>query len=496
MHRRRPGRRLSDESGNAMSEQYDVVVIGGGPGGYVAAIRCAQQGMKVACIEKYINKQGKPALGGTCLNVGCIPSKALLDSSWRYHEAQDSFAEHGIGTGKLSIDVKKMVERKDKVVQQLTGGIAQLFQANKIDWLQGSGKLLAGKQVEFTGADGISKTIAAENVILATGSEPVSITVAVVDNDRIVDSTGALDFADVPKRLGVIGAGVIGLELGSVWSRLGSEVVVLEAVDAFLPAVDQQLAKDARKVFTKQGLDIRLGARVVGAEVKAKKVNVTYTDSSGEHQETFDRLIVAVGRRPVTQGLLAADSGVTLDERNFIHVNQQCRTDVPGVYAVGDLVRGPALAHKAMEEGVMVADVIAGEHTQVNYDTIPWVIYTHPELAWVGKTEEEVKASGEPYKTGVVPFAANGRALAAGDTTGMVKFIADEKTDRVLGLHIFGPQASELVQQGVIAMEFGATIEDLQLIVFGHPSLSEAVHEAALATDFKAIHIAQRKRKK
>jgi len=297
-------------------------------------------------------------------------------------------------------------------------------------------------------------------------------------------------------RLGVIGAGVIGLELGSVWSRLGSEVVVLEAVDAFLPPVDQQLAKEARKILTKQGLDIRLGARVTASEVKGKKVNVTYTDADGEHKEVFDRLIVAVGRRPVTQNLLAADSGVTLDERNFIYVNQQCRTDVPGVYAVGDLVRGPALAHKAMEEGVMVADVIAGEHTQVNYDTIPWVIYTHPELAWVGKTEEELKSSGEPYKAGVVPFAANGRALAAGESYGMVKFVADEKTDRILGMHVLGPQASELVQQGVIAMEFGATIEDLQLMVFGHPTLSEAVHEAALAADFKAIHIAQRKRKK
>ena len=330
----------------------------------------------------------------------------------------------------------------------------------------------------------------------ASGSVPVNIPVAPIDDDRVVDSTGALEFTEVPKRLGVIGAGVIGLELGSVWARLGSDVVVLEAVDKFLPAVDQQIAKDALKAFGKQGLDIRLGARVTGADVKGKSVKVKYTDAGGDHEETFDRLIVAVGRRPFTENLLSPDSGITLDERSFIYVNNQCRTDVPGIYAIGDLVRGPALAHKAIEEGVMVAEVIAGEHTQVNYDCIPGVIYTHPEVAWVGKTEEEAKASGEPYKTGVVPFVANGRALAAGETTGMVKFVVDEKTDRVLGLHIFGPQASELVQQGVVAMEFGATIEDIQLMVFGHPSLSETVHEAALATDYKAIHIAQRRRKK
>lgn len=479
-----------------MSDKYDVIVIGGGPGGYVAAIRAAQMGMNVACIEKRINKQGKPALGGTCLNVGCIPSKALLDSSWKFHEAKDAFADHGIQVGTPKIDVAAMQARKDKVVLQLTGGIAQLFQANKVTWLQGSGKLLAGKQVEFTPLEGEPQTLSAENVILASGSVPIDISVAPVDDDRIVDSTGALEFGEVPKRLGVIGAGVIGLELGSVWARLGAEVVVLEAVDKFLPAVDQQLAKEALKLFGKQGLDIRLGARVTGATVKGKSVTVSYTDGSGDHEEKFDRLIVAVGRRPYTENLLSADAGITLDERSFIYVNSQCRTDVPGVYALGDLVRGPALAHKAIEEGVMVAEVIGGEHTQVNYDTIPGVIYTHPELAWVGKTEEEAKSAGEPYKTGVVPFAANGRALASGEASGMVKFVVDEKTDRVLGMHVLGPQASELIQQGVVAMEFGATIEDIQLMVFGHPSLSETVHEAALATDFKAIHIAQRRRKK
>ncbi|WP_300350090.1 dihydrolipoyl dehydrogenase [uncultured Alcanivorax sp.] len=479
-----------------MADKYDVIVIGGGPGGYVAAIRCAQLGFNTACIEKRINKQDEPALGGTCLNVGCIPSKALLDSSWKYHEAQSSLADHGIKLGDVSLDLDSMHKRKDTIVRNLTGGIAQLFKANKVTWLQGSGQLKSGKQVEFTPLEGDAQTLQAENIILAAGSVPVEIPPTPIDQKLIVDSTGALDLPEVPKRLGVIGAGVIGLELGSVWARLGSEVVVLEAVDTFLPTVDQQIAKDARKQFSKQGLDIRLGARVTGSEVKKNQVVVNFTDKDGDQQETFDRLIVAVGRRPYTEALLSQDAGVSLDERNFVYVDSQCRTDVPGVYAIGDLVRGPALAHKAIEEGVMVAEVIAGEHTQVNYDAVPGVIYTHPEVAWVGKTEEEVKESGEAYKTGAVPFAANGRAMAAGETGGMVKFVADEKTDRILGMHVVGPQASELIQQGVVAMEFGATIEDLQLMVFGHPSLSETVHEAALAVDYKAIHVAQRRRKK
>ena len=479
-----------------MADKYDVIVIGGGPGGYVAAIRCAQLGFNTACIEKRINKQDEPALGGTCLNVGCIPSKALLDSSWKYHEAQSSLADHGIKLGDVSLDLDSMHKRKDTIVRNLTGGIAQLFKANKVTWLQGSGQLKSGKQVEFTPLEGDAQTLQAENIILAAGSVPVEIPPTPIDQKLIVDSTGALDLPEVPKRLGVIGAGVIGLELGSVWARLGSEVVVLEAVDTFLPTVDQQIAKDARKQFSKQGLDIRLGARVTGSEVKKNQVVVNFTDKDGDQQETFDRLIVAVGRRPYTEALLSQDAGVSLDERNFVYVDSQCRTDVPGVYAIGDLVRGPALAHKAIEEGVMVAEGIAGEHTQVNYDAVPGVIYTHPEVAWVGKTEEEVKESGEAYKTGAVPFAANGRAMAAGETGGMVKFVADEKTDRILGMHVVGPQASELIQQGVVAMEFGATIEDLQLMVFGHPSLSETVHEAALAVDYKAIHVAQRRRKK
>lgn len=478
-----------------MAQSFDVVVIGGGPGGYVAAIRCAQLGMSVACIEERLHK-GKAALGGTCLNVGCIPSKALLDSSWKFYEAKNQFAVHGISAKGIDIDVPTMIARKDEVVKNLTGGIAALFTANKVTWLKGHGKLRAGKQVEFTPAEGAVEILDAKNVILAAGSVPVKIPVAAVDNDIIVDSAGALDFSSIPKRLGIIGAGVIGLELGSVWARLGAEVVMLEAVESFLPAVDQQIAKEAAKILAKQGLDIRLGCRVTGTEIKKKQVVVRFAGKDGEQSETFDKLIVAVGRAPYMQNLLAPDSGVTLDERRLVAVNAWCQTVVPGVYAVGDLVRGPALAHKAMEEGVMAAERIHGEQTQINYDAIAGVIYTHPEIAWVGQTEEQAKARGEPYKTGVVPFAANGRALAANDAHGMVKFVADEKTDRLLGMHVIGPHASELVQQGVIALEFGASMEDLQLIVFSHPSLSETVHEAALATDYKAIHIAQRRRTK
>ncbi|HET8708220.1 MAG TPA: dihydrolipoyl dehydrogenase [Pseudomonadales bacterium] len=479
-----------------MSKEFDVVVIGGGPGGYEAAIKAAQLGLSVACIEKYINKQGKPALGGTCLNVGCIPSKALLDSSWKYHEAKDGLALHGIKTGDVSIDVGAMLKRKDDIVLQLTGGIAMLFQGNNVTWLQGTGKLLAGKQVEFTPHNGAAEIINAKNVILAAGSAPVQIPVAALHSDKVVDSTGALEFKTVPKRLGVIGAGVIGLELGSVWGRLGAQVVVIEALENFLPNADKQLSKELSKQLTKQGFDIRLGARVTSTEVKGDQVELHYTDKDGDHTEVFDNVIVAVGRRPVTQGVFASDSGVQLDERGFVYVNNYCQTTVPGVYAIGDLVRGPALAHKAMEEGVVAAEKIAGHHAQMNYDCIPGVIYTHPEVAWVGKTEEEVKASGEPYKVGSFNFAVNGRAMAANEGAGFIKVISDEKTDRVLGVHIIGPQASEIVMQAVIAMEFGASTEDLQLICFAHPALSEVLHEAALAVDGKAIHAVQRKRKK
>ncbi|TQV78862.1 dihydrolipoyl dehydrogenase [Exilibacterium tricleocarpae] len=480
-----------------MSDKYDVIVIGSGPAGYVAAIRAAQLGLKTACIEKYKNKEGKNANGGTCLNVGCIPSKALLDSSQKYHEARDTLGKHGISTGDLGLDVGAMIKRKDAIVKQMSGGITGLFQSNKVTSLYGSGKLLAGRQVEFTDHEGKIEVLDADNVILASGSVPVDIPVAPVDNDIIVDSTGALEFDAVPERLGVIGAGVIGLELGSVWARLGSKVVMLEALETFLAIMDQQIAKETQKIMTKQGLDIRLGCRVTGSEVKGKEVVVTYKDGDGNEQsETFDKLIVCVGRRPYTEGLLAGDSGVNLDERGCIYVNDLCSTSAPGVWAIGDVVRGPMLAHKGSEEGVMVAERIAGQKPLINYDIIPNVIYTHPEVASVGKTEEQLKADGEKYNVGTFPFLAIGRAVAADEADGMVKMIADAESDRVLGCHIVGPSAADLVQQVAIAMEFGSSAEDIGMTVFGHPTFSEAVKEAALAVNGHAIHMPNRKRRK
>lgn len=479
-----------------MSTKFDVIVIGGGPGGYVAAIRSAQLGLKTACVEKWQNKEGKQVLGGTCLNVGCIPSKALLDSSHKYEEAKEKFDVHGISTGKVSIDIETMLGRKDQIVKNLTGGVAGLFKSNGVTSIEGTGKLLAGKKVEVTDFEGNTETYEAENVIIATGSVPVNIPPAPLTDDVIVDSTGALEFDKVPKRLGVIGAGVIGLELGSVWGRLGAEVVVLEAQDNFLHLVDQAVAKEAKKLFTKQGMDIRLGARVTGTDVKRKKVTVTFQDSEGEKSEEFDKLIVAVGRRPYTEGLLSADCGVNMDERGFIHVDETCKTDAPGIWAVGDVVRGPMLAHKASEEGVMVAERIAGHKAQVNYDCIPSVIYTAPEIAWVGKTEEELKGDGESYNVGTFSFAANGRAMASTDTEGFVKIIADAETDRILGASVIGPSAGDLCQQLVVAMEFGSSAEDVGMMVFSHPTLSEAVHEAALSVNNAAIHKANRRSRK
>jgi len=480
-----------------MSDKYDVIVIGAGPGGYVAAIKASQLGLKTACVESWTGEDGKSqVLGGTCLNVGCIPSKALLEVTHKFEEASHDYESMGIMAKDVEINVAKMQERKAGIVKQLTGGIAGLFKANGVTSIHGHGKLLAGRKVEVTDKDGNTKTYEADNVIIATGSKPIEIPPAPFDGDHIVDSEGALEFEEVPKRLGVIGAGVIGLELGSVWARLGSEVTVIEAQDTFLPVVDQQVAKDAKKQFEKQGLNIVLGARMTGADVKRKLVNVSYEDANGKQEAKFDKLIVAVGRRPYTDGALAEDAGVKMDERGFIFVDDNCKTEAPGVWAIGDVVRGPMLAHKASEEGVMVAERIAGHKPQVNYDCIPNVIYTSPEVAWVGKTEEELKAEGEEYNVGTFPFAANGRAMAANGTAGLVKIIADAKTDRILGFHVVGPQASEIVAQGVIAMEFGSSAEDLALTCFAHPTLSESVHEAALAVGGGAIHIANRRKKK
>ncbi|MDQ3229799.1 MAG: dihydrolipoyl dehydrogenase [Pseudomonadota bacterium] len=470
-------------------EQFDVVVIGGGPGGYVAAIRAAQLGMKTACIDAALGKDGKPALGGTCLRVGCIPSKALLDSSRQFHNLQHVFADHGITTKDAKIDVGTMIGRKDKIVKQFTGGVAMLFKANKITSYAGFGTLHDGNVVKVKQHDGSEIELKATNVILATGSDSIELPFAKFDGDKIVDNVGALDFAATPKRLGVIGAGVIGLELGSVWKRLGSEVVILEALPDFLAAADTDIAKAAAKEFKKQGLDIRLNTKVGKTEIKKDGVHVTFAGADGKEDTlVFDKMLVSVGRKAATKGLLAEGSPVKLDDRGRIEVDEHNHTGVNGVWAIGDCVRGPMLAHKASEEGIAVAELIAGLPGHVNLDTVPWVIYTEPEIAWVGKTEQQVKAEGTPYKTGSFPFAANGRAVAMAEPAGLVKIIAHAETDRILGVHLCGPVVSELVHECVVAMEFNGSADDLARICHAHPALSEVVHEAALAVDKRAIH--------
>ena len=471
-----------------MGRSFDVVVIGAGPAGYVAAIRASQHGMNVACIDEWENTDGSNAFGGTCLNAGCIPSKALLESSELFHRAQHEFSKHGINATGVSVDIGQMQKRKDGIVRQLTGGIAGLFKANKVTGLVGHGRLLADKKVEFTPVDGEIEVLDARYVILATGSTPIELRVAPFDGERIVDSWGALEFEVAPKTLGVVGGGVIGLELGSVWSRLGSEVTVLEAMDDFLFMVDRQVAKEAGRQFKKQGLKINLGAKVTSAKVSGKKVEVDYEDNSGKQSITVDKLIVAVGRRPFTDGLLADDSGIFPDDQGFIEVDDECRTSKKGVYAIGDCVRGPMLAHKGSEEGVMAADLIAGEIAELNYNVIPSVIYTAPEIAWVGKTEEEVQASGRQYKVGSFPFAANGRAKALEQTAGMVKIVSAVDDDEILGVHIVGPMAGELISEAVLAMEFSSSTEDIQRTIHAHPSLAESIHEASLAVDKRALN--------
>jgi len=439
-------------------------------------------------MDEWTNKDGKNAFGGTCLNAGCIPSKALLESSELFHRAQHEFKKHGIMTGDISMDVTAMQKRRASIVRQLTGGIAGLLKANKIEGLVGHGKLLAGKKVEFTPVNGDIEIVDAGHVILASGSIPIELPVAKYDGDKIVDSWDALEFDAVPERMGVIGAGVIGLEIGSVWTRLGAQVTVIEAMDDFLFIADRDVARTAAKEFKKQGLDIRLGAKVTGAKPGKTGVSVTYEDKEGTQSLEFDQLVVAVGRRPFTDSLMAEDSGIQLDDRGFIVVDDECRTRVKGVFAIGDCVRGPMLAHKGSEEGVMAADLIAGEISEVNYDGVPSVIYTAPEIAWVGKTEEQVKESGRAYKTGSFPFAASGRAKAMEQTSGMVKIIAGADDDEILGVHIVGPMAGELIAEAVLAMEFSASTEDLQRTIHAHPSLAEAIHEAALAVDKRALN--------
>jgi dihydrolipoamide dehydrogenase len=466
---------------------FDVIVIGGGPAGYPAAIRAGQNKLSVACIDEWKNLDGVPAFGGTCLNAGCIPSKALLESSELYHKVKSELAVHGINASGVSLDLAAMQKRKAGIVKGMTGGILALLKGAGVTPLQGHGKLLSGKRVEFKAHDGSTRVLTAKQIVLASGSTPMELRSAPFDRKSIVDSWGALEFDAVPKRLCVIGAGVIGLELGSVWKRLGSEVVVLEALPDFLPTADQQVAKEALRHFKKQGLDIRLGAKVSGAKVDGGVVTVTYNDGKADQSLQVDKLVVAIGRRPFTKDLLGDGTSVELDERGFIKVDHECRTGVEGIWAVGDCVRGPMLAHKGKEEGVMVADLIAGHFSEVNYKTVPSVIYTHPEIAWVGQTEEQVKASGREYKTGVFPFLASGRAKAMESAAGFAKVIAAKNNDEVLGVHIIGPMAGELIAEAVLAMEYSASSEDLQRTMHAHPTLSEAVHEAALAADKRAI---------
>lgn len=475
-----------------MSVTYDVAVIGAGPAGYVSAIRCAQLGLNTVCIDDWKNEDGKPSLGGTCLNVGCIPSKVLLESSENYERIRDNFPAHGITVEGLKLDVGTMLARKNKIVRTLTGGISVLLRKNKVAIIHGRASFSGGGVVwklDVTRHDGKVESIEARHVIIATGSSPRQLPQVPVDNDRVVDNVGALSFTEVPKRLGVIGAGVIGMELGSVWRRLGSEVTLFQAHEIFLPSVDEQIAAEALRIFSRQGLTFKRGVKFSSIKVSKKGVAIEFEDKEGPAKLQFDKLIIAIGRTPNTGGLNADKIGLKLDENGYIDVDEGCRTNLPNIYAIGDVVRGPMLAHKGSEEGVAVAELIAGQAGHVNYDTIPWVIYTSPEIAWVGQTEQALKVAGVEYCKGTFPFSANGRAHALQETAGMVKILADAKTDRILGVHIIGPYASELIQEAVVAMEFAASSEDIARIVHAHPSLSESLHEAALGVTNRSIHI-------
>ena len=473
---------------------YDVVVIGSGPAGYVSAIRASQLGLKTACIEKELNHQEKPLLGGTCLNVGCIPSKALLDSSHRYHDAKENLKSHGIGISQVDLDIAEMMDRKNSIVKKLTDGISGLFVANKVKSISGEGKVISEGKVEVNHPDKPTEVIEAKHIIIATGSSPIEIGSAKFDQSDIIDSTGALELTEVPKKLGVIGAGVIGLELGSVWARLGSKVTVIEAMDDFLPMADKDISKETFKEFINQGLDIKLGCKLVASEKIKGGIKITYENKEGSVDMDFDKLVVAVGRRPNSENIFSENLDITLDSRGFINVDDHCQTELNNVWAIGDVVRGPMLAHKGSEEGIVVAERIAGKHAEMNYNLVPSVIYTHPEIAWVGKNEKELTEEGVDYKVGKFPFAASGRALAVDQSIGFVKLISDTKTDTILGVHVFGPSAAEIVQQALISMEFGASSEDLGLTIFSHPTVSEALHEAALSVNNQAIHIGNRKR--
>lgn len=472
-----------------MTDSFDVIVVGAGPGGYVAAIRCAQLGLNTACIDNQLNHHGKPALGGTCLNVGCIPSKALLESTEQYHKLLHQFPAHGIVSKGTSFDVPTMQKRKEGIVEGLTSGIVQLFKANKVTSIHGFGRLTIDNTVNVIDESGrIARTLVARHIILAPGSMPSPLPNIPLDHEFVVDSTGALNFMEVPERLGIIGAGVIGLELGSVWNRLGSEVTLLEALDEFLTLADHQVALEAKRQYARQGMNIRLGAAATKLSKLKKGLRIHFSEKDGKSAIDVDKIIVAIGRRPATEGVLSADSGVSCDDRGFIIVDDECQTNIPNVWAIGDAVRGPMLAHKSSEEGIAVAERIAGGKPHVDLNIVPWVIYTSPEIAWVGSTENELKAAGREYQTGAFPFAATGRARAMEEPIGFIKMIADSQTDRLLGIHMIGPHVSELINECVLAMEYKASAEDLARTIHAHPSLSEAIHEAALAVDKRAIH--------